>query len=102
MSDATEREKEIFEEALAISSAEARTAYLRGACGRDETLRERIEELLKAHEQAAGFLPTKDDFDTVLSDAPLVEGPGTTIGRYKLLQQIGEGGMGVVYMAEQT
>lgn len=71
-----------------------REAYLDGACGDDAVLRERVEALLSAHDEATGFL-----------EGPVVgepqEGPGTSIGPYKLLQEIGEGGMGIVYMAEQ-
>jgi hypothetical protein len=68
----------------------------------DDSLRQRVEALLRAHESAEAFMdhPAVD-----LSREPLVvklaEQPGDRIGRYKLLQQIGEGGCGVVYMAEQ-
>ena len=74
---------------------------MKGACGQDQELRRRIEVLLTAYEAATAFIPTKHGDDSVRAPTPLAEGPGTRIGRYKLLQQIGEGGMGVVYMAEQ-
>jgi serine/threonine protein kinase/tetratricopeptide (TPR) repeat protein len=71
-----------------------RQAYLDGACGDDAELRDQVEGLLAAHEEASDFLE-----DPAVSSPR--EGPGTSIGPYKLLQEIGEGGMGVVYMAEQ-
>src|SRR5437762_3347682 len=82
-----------------------RTAYLEEACQGDAALRQRVEDLLHAHEQAEGFLeepPSGVDFKrTEVVNIRLTEKPGDKIGRYKLLQQIGEGGCGVVYMAEQ-
>ncbi len=85
----------LFHEAARRQPGPEREAYLDGACGADQDLRSRIEALLVAHEEASGFL-----------EEPAVggprEGPGSSIGPYKLLQEIGEGGMGVVYMAEQT
>ncbi len=75
-----------------------RAAFLIGACGGDQELRRQVETLLSVADETEGFLP---DAPT-LATAPVSEGPGTKIGRYKLLQKIGEGGMGVVYMAEQT
>src|SRR5262249_53361391 len=65
--------------------------------------RREVEALLHAHDDSAGFLrdPAPRPRETIdVADQPS-EGPGTVIGPYKLLQQIGEGGMGVVYMAEQ-
>jgi serine/threonine protein kinase len=92
----------IFNEALAMPSAAERAGYLSGACGADADLRAKVERLLQAHERSGGFLPSEPgDVATVLAPLPLSEGPGSVIGRYRLLQQIGEGGMGVVYMAEQ-
>ncbi|HOW68798.1 MAG TPA: serine/threonine protein kinase, partial [Verrucomicrobiota bacterium] len=100
------REEQIFEQALALTSSEARDAYLLGACGDDGDLRRRVEGLLAAHQDAGAleFLAasgSKDGSVTRLSRDRLTEKPGDRIGRYKLLQQIGEGGCGVVYMAEQ-
>ena len=94
---------EIFSEAIELTSAEERAAYLDRVCGADRALRDRVEGLLGAHDQADGFLESPAAPPTITKDSrPLTEGPGTVIGPYKLLEQIGEGGMGVVYMAEQT
>ena len=101
MSEAN-REKEIFEQALDIESLEERTAFIRQACGGDAALIQRVHALLKASETAPDFLPdTPSQSARQRSDALALEGPGTVIGRYKLLEQIGEGGFGYVYMAEQ-
>ncbi len=95
---------------------EERAAYLDRACAHDPGLRVRIEALLRAHEAPLDLLeaaaasggmntdpgatavPAIPDWSSVLS---ITEGPGSRIGPYKLLQQIGEGGMGTVFMAEQ-
>jgi hypothetical protein len=91
--------RELFANAVALAGGE-REAYLRGACGVDQALRAEIEALLRSHEQGAGFyLPPTSRAGGAA--APIHEGPGTRIGPYKLLQLIGEGGFGSVFMAEQ-
>jgi serine/threonine protein kinase/tetratricopeptide (TPR) repeat protein len=93
-------DREIFAGALECASPDARAAYLDSACGGDAELRARVEALLQAHDHAGRFLV---DNDPPRNEPALTahEGPGTHIGRYKLLEHIGEGGFGVVYMAEQ-
>ena len=93
----------IFADALACDSPKLRVEHLDRACGEDAILRVRIEALLNAHYEAGDFLKGREspgDFVSVTDDAN-VETSGTIIGPYKLLEQIGEGGMGVVYMADQ-
>src|SRR5262245_7680434 len=96
-------EREIFLEALELPNADARSAYLLGACGKDFTLRRKVELLLQEHFASDSLLakPAVDGPPTVMSATPVIEGPGSLIGRYKLLQKLGEGGFGIVYMAEQ-
>ena len=80
-----------------------RAAVLDRECGADAELRRRVETLLKAHEAPGSFLEPPAPHLVATVDEPVVtERPGTVIGPYKLLEQIGEGGFGVVYMAEQT
>ena len=90
---------------MELDTPAARDVYLAGVCGGDDDLRNEVQSLLAAHGDAEGFLSQaalgpgfRRTFIT--PDAP--EPTGTRIGPYKLLEQIGEGGMGVVHVAEQT
>ncbi len=96
-------DEEVFLQALALSLPEERAAYLERACAGDPALRESVEALLRANVGASGFLlRPPPGLVAPPVDQPIRDGPGTVIGPFKLLEKIGEGGMGVVYMAEQT
>jgi serine/threonine protein kinase len=105
MPQPSEREIEVFNAALELPAAE-RVAYLDQACAGDAALRQRVEEFLQAGDKVGAFLespaaaPSGPRGTMAVKPVP-VEKVGTRIGRYKLLQQIGEGGCGAVYMAEQ-
>jgi len=104
-------ERDLFNAALQIEDPAARAASLDKACGDDIELRQRVEALLEAFGQAGSFMQQPAVAAAATSDVSppgpslnnvRAERPGTVIGPYKLLQQIGEGGMGTVFMAEQT
>ncbi len=107
-----QRIQSIFLAAIEAADPAARAALLTRECGDDAELRQRVAELLQAHDRSGSFLD-QPAVQPLTLDAPagqwidrdasltLTEQPGMRVGHYKLLQQIGEGGMGVVYMAEQ-
>ena len=94
--------RSIFLAAVENHALDQWKAYLDQACEKNQDLRDRVEVLLRAHEQANSLLDAPAPPLAATGDEAVSERPGTVIGPYKLLQQIGEGGMGTVFMAEQT
>ena len=98
----TERLEQIFADAVAKDDPDVRAAYLDEACGADAALRARVEGLLAAHDDPDNFLQPPDGLqEGTVGRLAISEAPGTQIGPYKLMEQIGEGGFGLVFVAEQ-
>jgi serine/threonine protein kinase len=91
----------IFFAALAKATAGEQTAYLDKACGSDGDLRRRVERLLNASPKVGGFLEAPAAALATTIDEPIAARPGSVIGPYQLLEQIGEGGFGIVFLAQQ-
>ena len=109
---AADQIESILASAVDIESAAERRQFVERACGGDAQLRRRVEEMVEDHFQAGSFLeqpavgPVETaSLDTSVSDGPHsrdpLESPGDVIGPYKLLEVVGEGGMGTVYLAQQ-
>src|SRR5262249_36107783 len=100
-------ERDVFIAALQKEDPAQRRAYLDGACAQKSELRRQVEYLLRLHEGAGSFLEdpaieTATGAFPGAAEASGKEAAGAVIGPYELLQQIGEGGMGTVWMAQQT
>jgi serine/threonine protein kinase/Tfp pilus assembly protein PilF len=91
----------IFCSAIELRSAEERSEYVRHACRGDVNMERRVRQLVDAYFRAGDFLESPVGATLPDIEPTIQEVPGTTIGRYKLLEQIGEGGFAVVFMAEQ-
>jgi len=122
MTELKQQEETLFEAARNLADPAARQGFLERGCHGNARLRARVEALLAADAQSRGFFDSAAPLKAGVSlgavwesagaetgaaqiggpPSPLLEGPGSCIGRYKLVQKIGEGGCGVVYMAEQS
>ena len=105
MSERKEKLEAIFQAAVELGSPGQQEVYLNRACAGEPELRRQVEELLKAAIAAEGVFEDRETArvaDSTAGMTPVSEQVGSRIGRYKLLERVGEGGCGVVYVAEQT
>src|SRR5262245_15585566 len=96
-------ERSVFVAALDLGPAE-QAAYLDRVCGADAALRQRVERLLSTFDQAGSFLEAPAsglNAKATVDELPITERPGAVIGPYKLMEQLGEGGFGLAFVAEQ-
>src|SRR5262245_59475789 len=95
--------KSVFGRAVEIASPAERAAFLDEACAGHPAVRAEVEGFLKALDNAGSFMryPAAPAGETADYDTPIAEGEGTVVGPYTLREQIGEGGMGLVFVAEQ-
>ena len=96
------KSEEVIYYAALEQPLDRRASYVKATCGDDLELLERVESLLRIREAGDNFLESPPFIDQPLTNTLPEEKPGTIIDRYKLLERIGEGGMAVVYMAEQA
>src|SRR6266849_5455061 len=92
------KEEELFNGARRIDEPDARRLYIQQACGEDRQLQARVEALLRVCDEERSFLQSPPEGITVVEQGAIGEGAGTQVGPYQLVEQIGEGGFGIVFL----